>query len=308
MEEEQRRQRRPHMSAQTNQRTKASQNADARLDPIQAREYKLLLNQERFRDHHALHKFWKLAHHAAGNVGIEIGKFEDIPEPRIRDVEFFDTPHYKLYENGFILRRRGEYRHGIPQSSYEVVLKFRHPDRAVAAKTDVRPLLPCNHVIRFKEEILPPHDDAIGMRRIYSHNCELDTPHESLLRQFHTAEQVFPVLQHIGANSKVALVQVHGAVIEERLHQICELDFGGKLSAKATVAVWRVRTAEHPMVAELSFQLKFDRLEEVHRKPLERSELFYTGLQSAASDWIQRGTTKTALVYGLGHAAVRHNE
>jgi hypothetical protein len=146
------------------------------------------------------------------------------------------------------------------------------------------------------------------MRRVYSHNCELDTPHESLLQQFHTTEQVFPALQRIGANSKVALVRVHGAVIEERLHEICELDFGGKLSAKGTVAVWRVRTAEHPMVAEFSFQLKFDRLEEVHRKPLERSELFYTGLQSTASDWIQRGTTKTALVYGLGHAAVRHGE
>ncbi|MGH7865238.1 MAG: hypothetical protein ACREQB_09620 [Candidatus Binataceae bacterium] len=296
------------MSPEPNDHGKTAPQAEQRIDPIQAREYKLLLNQDRFREHHALHKFWKLAHHAAGNVGIEIGNFDDPPEPRIRDVEFFDTPHFKLYENGFILRRRGGYKHGIPQSSYEVVLKFRHPDRATAAKTDVRPLLPCNHLIKFKEEILPPHDDAIGMRRIYSHNCELDTPHESLLRNFHTTEQVFPVLQHIGANSKIALVQVHGAVIEERLHQICELDFGGKLNAKATVAVWRVRTAEDPMVAEFSFQLKFDRLQDAHRKPLERSELFYTGIQSAASDWIQRATTKTALVYGLGHAAVHHHE
>ncbi|MGH7950219.1 MAG: hypothetical protein ACREQF_13410 [Candidatus Binataceae bacterium] len=278
------------------------------MDPIQAREYKLLLNPDRFKDHHAPHKFWKLAHHTAGNVGIDIDKLEELPDPRIRDVEFFDTPHFKLYQNGFILRRRREYKHGVPQSSYEVVLKFRHPDRAVAVKTDVRPLLPSNHVIKFKEEILLPHDDAIGMRRIYSHSCELDTPHESLLRQFHTTEQVFPALRHIGANSKVALVKVHGAVIEERLYEICEIDFGGKLSAKATLAVWRARTAEHPMVAELSFQLRFDRLEDAHRKPLERSELFYTGLQSTASDWIQRGTTKTALVYGLGHAAVRHDE
>jgi hypothetical protein len=46
----------------------------------------------------------------------------------------------------------------------------------------------------------------------------------------------------------------------------------------------------------------------VRRKQRELSEFFYTAVQSRASDWLQRGTTKTALIYGFGNTTLKHHE
>ena len=46
----------------------------------------------------------------------------------------------------------------------------------------------------------------------------------------------------------------------------------------------------------------------MQRKQRELSEFFYTAPQSRASDWVQRGTTKTALIYGYGNARLKHRE
>ncbi len=101
---------------------------------------------------------------------------------------------------------------------------------------------------------------------------------------------------------------MNGVSIQEYLVDLGMLDFGHKLEAKATLAVWRVRTTNAPLVAEFGYQLKFDSPESVRRKQRELSELFYTGLQSRATDWVQRGTTKTALIYGYGNASLKHQE
>jgi hypothetical protein len=277
-------------------------------DQIQYREYKLLLKADRFHKPEAFHKFWKLAHHAAKPLGIKLTKPDKEISPHVREVVFYDTPHFKLYTHGFILRRRTFYKHGLPEPNFELVLKFRHPDKEVAAAVDVRPLLPCVHVIKFKEEILLPRDGGPGMRTVYSHNCELDTPNTILLQRFETTAQAFPALRRADANPKAALTAVNNSSIEEYMVNLGMLDFGGHLSAKADLAVWRVRTTDSPLVAEFGFQIKFDRPEALHKKARELSEFFYTGLQSRAAEWIQRGTTKTALIYGIGHSTVKHEE
>ncbi len=277
-------------------------------DEIRYREYKILLGADKFHKPTSFHKFWKVVHHCAKSLGVHLTKPEKDAVPHIREVVFFDTPKSKLYNAGFILRKRTFFKHGMPESNHELVLKFRHPEKETAAAVDVRPLLPCIHVIKFKEEVLLPKDSSIGMRIIYSHNCELDTPNILLTQKMELITNAFPALKNIGANPKATMAPVHGASIAEYLFELGELDFGGKLVAKCNVAVWRERATEQPLVAEFAFQLKFDRPEAVHRKPRELSELFYTGLQSRAADWIERGTTKTALVYGLGNAPVRHSE
>ncbi len=141
-------------------------------DQIQYREYKLLLKPDRFPDEKAFHKFWKLAHHAAKSLGIKLGKMSESIKPHLREVVFYDTPHFKLYNHGFILRKRTFYHHGAPDAHHELVIKFRHPEKKVALAVDPRPLLPCEYTLKFKEEILLPKDGALGMRLVYSHNCE----------------------------------------------------------------------------------------------------------------------------------------
>jgi len=277
-------------------------------DQIQFREYKLLLQPEKFPDRHAFHKFWKIAHHAAKSLGIKLTKMDEDAKPHVREVLFYDTPHFKLYNHGFILRKRTFYHHGIPDPKHELVLKFRHPDHKTALAVDPRPLLPCQYTLKFKEEILLPKDGALGMRLVYSHNCELDTPNIILTQKFETTAAAFPALKMVDANPKANLGTVHGLSIEEYLVDLGVLEFGHDLSAKANIAVWRVRTTNQPLVAEFGYQLKFDSPENVRRKQRELSEFFYTGLQSRASDWVQRGTTKTALIYGFGSTSLKHQE
>jgi len=206
-------------------------------DQVQYREYKLLLKPERFPDEKGFHKFWKIAHHAAKSLGIKLGKIDESIKPHQREVVFYDTPHFKLYNHGFILRKRTFYHHGVPDPRHELVLKFRHPDKKVALAVDPRPLLPCAYTMKFKEEILLPKDGALGMRLVYSHNCELDTPNIILTQRFETTADAFPALKKIDANPKAALAVVNGVSIQEYQVDLGMLEFGHKLEAKATVAV-----------------------------------------------------------------------
>jgi hypothetical protein len=199
------------------------------------------------------------------------------------------------------------YKKGLPQSNYELTLKFRGADRATSAAVDVRPLLSSPYEIKFKEEILLPRDGQPGMRAIYAHACDLDTPNTNTTQSFETVSQVFPVLLKTGAKPKTVLSIVNGAPIEEILVNMGEIDFGSKVTAKATLAIWRNRTTQAQLVGEYSYQIKFDGPDGLRGKPKELSEAFFKELQVEAHDWIHPGSTKTALLYSLGSAAALRN-
>ena len=277
-------------------------------DPLQYREYKLLLRADRFTHSQQFHKFWKVTRRVAKSLGIAIRKRGKPMETHLREVLFLDTPKFRFYNNSFILRRRTFYRKGLPQTNHEISLKYRRPDLASAAAVDVRPLLPCINIIKFKEEILMDGDKVGSMRTIYSHGCELDTPNTILTRSFETIMQVFPALQRTGAKTKTLLGVVNGIAIEEVLVNFGEIDFGGKVTAKATLAIWRNRMTQEHLLGEYSYQIKFPAPGAFHGKPKELSEIFFTTLQREATDWLHWGTTKTAMVYSLGHTPVSNHE
>ena len=277
-------------------------------DPIQYREYKLLLRADRFDSSQQFHKFWKVTRRVAKSLGISIRKRGKPMETHLREVIFFDTPKFRLYNNGFILRRRTFYQKGLPRPEHELTLKFRDPDFKTTAEVDVRPLLPCINVIKFKEEILLPYDKIGGMRTIHSHGCELDTPNAMLTQNFETICQVFPALLRTGAKAKTALSVVNGLAIEEILVNLGEIDFGSKMTAKATLSIWRNRMTQEHFIGEYGYQLKFPSLDEFEAKDREMSEAFYLALQNEAPDWIQLGTTKTAMIYRMGKTPVVSHE
>jgi hypothetical protein len=276
-------------------------------DPVTYREYKLLLRSEHFIKPEDFHRFWKITRQVAQEVGVEIEKHKSF-ETHLREVLFFDTPKFRLYNHGFILRRRMFYKKGLPQTDHELILKLRHPDRQAAAAVDVRPLLPCTHTIKFKEEILMEREKIGSMRMIYSHGCELDTPNIILTQSFESITQVFPALLQTGAKAKTLLSIVNGVAIEEVLVNLGEIDFGGKVTAKATLAIWRNRMTQEHLVGEYSYQIKFANISGFHGKPKELSEAFFLKLQEHGRDWLHLGSTKTALVYGLGKTAITNNE
>jgi len=275
-------------------------------EPLQYREYKLLLKSDHFTKPSHFHKFWKIARRVAKKLDIVIRKRGKPMEIHVREVIFFDTPRFRLYNNGFMLRRRMFYKKGLPQSNYELTLKFRGADRATAAAVDVQPLLKSPYEVKFKEEILLPRDGQPGMRAIYAHSCDLDSPNTIITQSFETISQVFPVLLKTGAKPKT-LLSIVSAPIEEILVNMGEIDFGGKVTAKATLAIWRNRTTQAQLVGEYSYQVKFDGPDGLRGKPKDLSEAFFKDLQVEARDWIHLGSTKTALLYSLGGGALLRN-
>jgi hypothetical protein len=278
------------------------------LDPIQFREYKILLRAERFSDPQSFHDFWRIVKRTAKSFGIETVKWDKPHEHRIREVLFFDTPDFTLYNNHFILRARRFYREGWLAKDHRLALKFRHPDRKTATSVNVHPAIPAISKIKFKEELLVQPGHLGEMRSIYSHGCVLRSPSDILNQRVRDIATVFPVLQSIGIRPKAQLEVVNNLYIEEVFEEIGGISFSEKVQAEATVAIWRNRATEVPLVGEFAYQIEFDNLDHLDTKAKELSEALYKALQLEGRDWIHMGNTKTALVYKLGNVPVKNDE
>ena len=281
------------------------------LDAIQYLEAKLILKPDRFTSVDCFRDFGKIVRHAARDTE----KIDFIPDtkgdgrPQVREIIFFDTPDFRLYNNAFILRRRISYVDGFPVGDPEIVFKFRHPDEQKAAAVDVRPNIAGKHRIKFKTEVLPLKDEIGGYRLLHSHNCVfgLSQVHQPDRTAMATLCRVFPAMGTLGIGA-CSVNLVNGAIVEEVLLDLGELDFGKGITAKANVALWRTRGEHKSLVGEFAFQAKFDRKEDVHSKAKKRLEQFFIGLQYATKDWISLGTTKTGMVYRLNGNAPQSHE
>jgi hypothetical protein len=251
--------------------------------------------------------FGKLLRDVAKKLGVVV-KHEPVQEDRLREVVFYDTAGYALYEASFMLRKRTRHRDGWPTADPELTLKFRHPDLDTAAAVDVRPLSD-SYRMKFKEELLPLRDRAGGMRSLFSHTAVLTASEERSGYDVAHAARVFPALRTVlGGRGATPLAVVQEARLTEVLEPVGVLDFGHGVVGKADVAVWRTTALGPALIGEFSFQLRFERDAEMHRKARKHADELFTRLQTAARAWLALGITKTAVVYGLGKKAPRHAE
>lgn len=278
------------------------------LDTVHYREFKILLKPDHFTTAHHFKEFGKLLRHAAAELDVAL--FTDkvaTEQNQTREVVFYDTHHFDLYNHAFILRKRTLYENGFASGAPELALKFRHADLDTAAAVDVRPQAAGDQRIKFKEELLPLTDKLGGMRTLYSHNVVLTLSNATVDPSVKHIAETFPSLQHIGLSGRT-LALVNDAVVEEVLHDLGELHFGHGVTAKANVAVWRRRSDEAPLVGEFAFQCKFKRADELHTKASRHADRFFVAVQHGVRDWVQLGTTKTRIVYGLGSTEVHNRE
>jgi hypothetical protein len=126
--------------------------------PLHEMQYlccKLVLKPNRFRSRQNLFDFARVFHEPAEKHRVRFSSGTCETEPiQIREVLFVDTSDFRLYNNGFILRRRIRYEDGFPTGDPEIVFKFRHPDLQKAAQTDVRPQILGEHRVKFKCQAL----------------------------------------------------------------------------------------------------------------------------------------------------------
>ncbi|MFG1419613.1 hypothetical protein V5F38_16215 [Xanthobacter sp. V0B-10] len=272
------------------------------FDDVHYLEAKIILQGLRFTSLQSFFDFAKIVARVAKQQGVD---FDPRPakglRPQIREVLFLDTKNFSLYNNAFILRRRFTYEDGFPVGDPEIVFKFRHPDRDTAAALDVRPQVPGNYRIKFKEEILPLKNRLGGVRALFSHNVEFPYHPRGVADPTapETLTRVFPALQQLLGGSGEHVELVNHTAVEEVLQQLGTLDFGKGMIAPCNVSVWRTRGEQFQLVGEFAYQVHYLRREDLSAKALQRSDAFFRALQDEARDWILLGTTKTAAVYRL---------
>ncbi len=277
-------------------------------DSIHYREYKILLRPECFYSPERFQEYWEVVSKIAVQHGVKVRLNLKAFHRLVREVLFYDTPAFDLYRNAFILRKRTFYQDGWPREDHELAIKYRHPDFAIAASVDVHPRLPGEARIKFKDEVLPLKDKLGGIRSLYSHNCVLTSPKVVLDQGLADVAGVFPALGKIDIEPRTRIELVNNVAVEEVQVEPGTFDFGHGLEAKATIAIWRNRASEKSLVGEFAFQAKFHRLDAIHQNAKRKSEAFYRDVQTHAPDWVLLGTTKTAMVYGIGGVVAPNHE
>lgn len=280
------------------------------LHEVQYLQCKLILQPNKFTSRKRLFDFAKVLRQPAAEHKVSFSTASFVGAPlKIREVLFVDTADFRLYNNGFILRRRIPYADGFPIGDPEIVFKFRGPDMQNAAETDVRPQIFGDYRVKFKCEALPLKDRLGGVRLLYSHNVQfpISHVHEDNRLSMDTLTRVFPVLGRLKKDPNEKVEIVSSTIVEEILQDIGIVDFGNHMSAKANVALWRARGDHRPLIGEFAFQFKFRRREELRETAIKKAEAFFLALQYAAKDWLALAATKTGIVYRLqGNAPSAH--
>ncbi|MGR7997150.1 MULTISPECIES: hypothetical protein [unclassified Xanthobacter] len=278
------------------------------MEDIHYREYKILLRPEQFYAPKRFADYWDQVDTIGRKLGVVVNTSKRAFDRQVREVLFYDTPNFDLYRNSFILRKRTFYDDGWPRPEHELAVKFRNADRAKAAAVDMVPRMVGAAEVKFKEELLPLKDELGGMRSLFSHNCIVISPNVVLNQGLRHILEVFPSMKSADIDQDARIDLVNNMAVEEIQVDPGYFDFGHGFAAKATIAIWRDRASESSLVGEFAFQAKFQHYDDIHRKAEHLSEDFFRALQNEAPEWVQLGTTKTAMIYGVGPHALANGE
>lgn len=266
---------------------------------ITNREFKLLLKPEGLDRRSRINQLSSLF--AGFCERSEVDLFHlDNASTGLRSVYFFDTPGEDFRRNNLILRVRESRQNVWVDDWCELTLKCRAAN--LNASLAYNPMPQTDHIVRhrLKEEIL--RGDKPGTtRNIYSNNSIIDSmPVDDIFeRDFASVAKFFPDLQKLNISPKVPVRVVGGRTnkILEACLPIGNLVFGNNVQAHCDVAIW-MRSVGDPIVGEIAFAYRVNNTNRESEKAHKRADKFFNQLQLALRDWIQIGSTKTALVYG----------
>lgn len=263
--------------------------------PVTSREYKLILNADRFVDCQlGIELFWQLIEFL---IEKQQGKSKPDFEKEARTTWYLDTTDFQLYRHKFILRVRKE------NNKTKITLKYRHLDRYLSASQD----LSCSETSKgkFEEDIL-----ASGLSN-FSHSVSIKTKDKRSLNTIDDAIALFPGLGKLDIRTGTHLTIVNQFIAHEFSYQLGHLDFAGdKTKSKAILNFWYYSNQknfpaiiEFPLVVEFSFDYDAYELEEktlLEDFPLslvEQSHYFFNALKKQVGWVSQEAVTKTAYAY-----------
>lgn len=266
---------------------------------ITNREFKLLLKPEGLDRRSRINQFTALF--AAFCERSKVDLFHlDNASTGLRSVYFYDTPGEDFRRNQLILRVRESRQNVWVDDWCELTLKCRAP--SLKSSLSYEPLPKTFHTVRsrLKEEIL--RGDELGTTRtIYSNNSIIDSmPVDDVFdRDFASVSKFYPDLKRLNLDPKLPVRIVGGRTnkILEACLPIGNLVFGNNVQAHCDIAIW-MRSVGDPIVGELAFAYRVNDQNRESEKSHKRADKFFSQLQIAIKDWLQIGSTKTALIYG----------
>jgi hypothetical protein len=262
--------------------------------PVTSREYKLMLNMDRFKDREqASQEFLSLLDFL---VKKERGSVvEEQNEEEKRQTSYLDTPERALHQQEFALRLREE---DDGEEGFQINLKYRASDRYISAAQDLSS--PQDGKTKFEEDILPPFVSK------FSHSTSIETDEEPELDTMNKVMDHFPSLRELDIDENTPVETVNDFKVLEVDRKLCKLKFDDAPIIKASLSFWYLTEEEDewPLVGEFSFDYDIvdngadeDELEMYPRQVVEGANRLFNALQKQEG-WLNFSTTtKTAFAF-----------
>jgi hypothetical protein len=265
--------------------------------PVTSREYKLMLNMDRFKDREqASQEFLSLLDFLVEKEGgsvVEEQNDEERNEEEKRQTSYLDTPERALRQQGFALRLREE--DDNDEEEFQINLKYRASDRYISAAQDVSS--PQEGKTKFEEDILPPFVSK------FSHSTSIETDTDPELDTMNKVMALFPGLKELNIDENTPVETVNDFKVLEVDRKLCTLTFGEEPIIKASLSFWYLtgENDEWPLVGEFSFdydvldsEAEREKLETYPRQVVEGANRLFNALQKQEG-WLSFSTTtKTA--------------
>ena len=274
---------------------------------VGSREYKVMLKTAKFTgDQQQLRKqtarFWQDFNKAiADHVFDTDGALDEIDKKR--SIVFWDTADHCLRTNGYVFRERHDFSNGNDDKQREVTLKFRHPDRYLAAGQDVTAADGIEEDAKFEEDIKAP------FQSIFSLSNKIPLAPEENLAKVSDILRLFPHIKEGlgGCDPETTVTPVGNYKARELVIDGSDFQLGEdpKVEAECAIVVWHDHAGGEtdPEVVEFSFRYKNDDdegefIEAYATEVVRRAYAVFQILQDTMGEWVDpQSLTKTAFVY-----------
>ena len=256
--------------------------------PVTSREYKLMLNTDRFGDRaRGTDSFFALLEFLIRKEGGAVTETQT--EEKRRLTSYLDTPEMALRQAGYALRLRDE--SGGP---FQLNLKYRAADRYLSAEQDVSGSQ--GGEMKFEEDVLPPFASK------FSRSNSLESQERFDVDTVRKLVSLFPGLGALNLGPDIAVKTVNDFTAAELVRKLCKFQFGGPPNLKASLSFWYLTPDEAgwPLICEFSFDYDAskggaaDKLEQFPAATVTGANRLFEALQGQAGWANLNASTKTA--------------
>ena len=253
--------------------------------PVTSREYKLMLNSDRFSDpDKGAERFLTLIDFLIRMQGGTIVEKQD--EKERRHTSYLDTAQFALRQSGFSLRLREEV------NGFQINLKYRGADRYLSAAQDLSGSQ--KGKIKFEEDILPPFVSK------FSHSNSVKSDTRPDIKTLKDVVALFPGIARLGIDENTPVKTANDFRALEVVRKLCKFQFEKTETIKASLSFWYlVDDTDWPLVSEFSFDYDAadkdeSKLEKYSLNVVEGAKGLFGALQNQTG-WLDFSTTtKTA--------------